>query len=271
MTRRDRGPGHVDRRRFSGAWLRSIHKQLGLSGKAIFNETTVSTNDDAKALAEGGAPEGTLVVAEHQTRGRGRLGRGWEDVPGEDILFSLVLRTRSARRLLPALTAPASVAVVEALQSIYRRRARIKWPNDVVYRGRKLAGILVEGGKDRNGGPFFIIGVGINAGKRAAVDGAVTLETVVGSVVDRKRFLEETLTRLIRHYRSMVGRNADSLEKRWKRASATIGKKVTICVEGGTFTGLVTDLSLAGDLALELEDGKVRAFRGEHATIVDHP
>ena len=251
--------------------LRSIHAQLGLAGAVVFKETTVSTNDDAKALAEAGAPEGTLVVAEHQTGGKGRLGRRWEDRPGEDILFSLVLRPRFARRLWPALTAPASIAVVEALRRLYRRRARIKWPNDVVYRGRKLGGVLVEGGTDCRGEWFFVVGVGINAGKHSAFDGAATLETIVGFVVDRERFLAETLTRLIRHYGSMVERDSGSLEKRWKRASATMGKTITIQNGREVFTGFVIDLSLAGGLVLELDDGTTRVFRGEHATIVEHP
>jgi len=271
MTGRRKSQEQVKYASLSEGGLRSIHAQLGLTGQVVFKETTVSTNDDAKALAEAGAPEGTLVVAEHQTGGKGRLGRRWEDCSGEDILFSLVLRPRSARRLLPALTAPASVAVVEALQKLYRRRARIKWPNDIMYRGKKLGGVLVEGGTDCRGERFFVVGVGINAGKHSAFDGAMTLETIVGFIVDRERFLAETLARLIWDYGSMVERDLGSLEKRWKRASATMGKTITIQSGREILTGFVIDLSLAGGLVLELDDGTTRVFRGEHATIIEHP
>ena len=253
------------------AGLRAVHDRLRLGGRAVLKRVTSSTNDDAKALADAGAPEGTLVLALHQTGGKGRLGRRWQDCAGEDILFSLVLRPRPAMGASGLLTVLASVSVVDAVRRLYRRTCRIKWPNDVVYRGGKLAGVLVETGKDRLGERYAVLGTGINAGAEASDEQGVSLRQIMGSQLDRRAVLEAVIAGILSHCRAVQAGDMAALEARWQKASATLGKTVTILSGRTCFAGRVTALSLSGGITLRRADGATRTFRGEHVTVLRHP
>lgn len=251
--------------------LEAIHRALSIDGDVVFKQTTASTNDDAGELARQGAPEGTLVVAEHQTSGKGRLGRRWQDRQGQDLLFSLVLRPRFERARWPALTAVAAIAVVEAMDECCGLSGAIKWPNDVFHDGRKLAGVLVETGTNHAGAPFAIVGLGINAGSQAAFDDAASLGGAAGRSVDRTQLLGVVLSRFFADYHALARGDTRSLEDRWTRYSATLGKAITVDAAGETVTGCVTDVTLAGTLSIRPDDGSVRVLRGEHVTVLEHP
>jgi BirA family biotin operon repressor/biotin-[acetyl-CoA-carboxylase] ligase len=152
-------------------------------------ESTGSTNDDVRAMAEAGAPAGFIVIAEHQTQGRGRLGRVWLDVPGDSLLFSVLLRPPPTDASAPG-TAPirVGIAIAEAIRSATGVDASLKWPNDIVHHDRKLAGVLCEAAT--NGGSAFIIaGIGINVRRRdwgaELRDTATSLESASGRTVSR--------------------------------------------------------------------------------------
>lgn len=140
------------------------------------------------------APEGAVAVAEHQTEGRGRLGRAWHDEPGSSLLFSLCLRPPLAQALWPSFTAVAGEACADGIAALTGRRPEVKPPNDLLFDGAKLAGILAEGAGGR-----IVLGVGVNV-KRVPFEGAAAL----GPDVDRGDLLVELLDRLERAYDTWV-------------------------------------------------------------------
>lgn len=157
---------------------------------------TSSTNDVARRLAEAGAEAGTVVLADTQTAGRGRLGRSWWSPPEGAILMSIVLRPRADLSRVPGLTLEAGLAVAEVL--IARGvHARLKWPNDVQVRGLKIAGILCELAEDGHGAPVVIVGIGLNANVCAsdfpdALQGlATSVREELGAPVDRTALARE--------------------------------------------------------------------------------
>lgn len=131
----------------------------------VHHRVTDSTNERARALAEAGAPHGTVVTATEQTAGRGRQGRTWSAAPGEALLLSAIVRGLEPRHtLLPLM---AAVAVCEAVEAVADARCKIKWPNDVWVERRKLSGILVEA---RSAAGWAVVGVGVNTGVREFPD-----------------------------------------------------------------------------------------------------
>ena len=131
-------------------------------GEIIYFRETDSTNARAKYLAGDGTPEGTVIVAEKQTEGRGRRGRSWFSPPGEGIYTSVILRPPIPPNEAPKLTLLASVALAEALLSLTSLEVSIKWPNDILIRGREAAGILTEIGAEMDRIDYVVIGVGVN-------------------------------------------------------------------------------------------------------------
>lgn len=159
-----------------------------------------STNTEAAAWARAGAPEGALVIAEHQTAGRGRLGRAWEDTPGQNLLFSVVLRPSLPPSRLGLVTLAGGVAVAEAVSEwTAPAEPRIKWPNDVLLNGRKCCGMLLEssvGGVDA----FVVLGIGLNVNRDvfpdALTERATSLRLETGRLVPRAALLARLLARL---------------------------------------------------------------------------
>ena len=172
-------------------------------GKVRYFERTGSTNDDAARWAEEGAPDLSLVIAEEQTAGRGRHNRRWYTPPGAALAFSLILRTQSEEAVIPRLTALGALALSDALQGLYGLQARIKWPNDVLMAGRKLAGVLAEAAWQGDRLASVILGIGINIGPLSVPPQstlnypAVCLESALSKRVDRLELLHEVLACLL--------------------------------------------------------------------------
>lgn len=174
-----------------------------LGGPVLAFRSVGSTQAIARQLAAAGAPEGTLVLADHQAAGRGQRGRPWVAPPGTALLFSLVLRPPLPPARWPALTITAAMAVTEAVNAASGVAARVKWPNDVLVGDRKLAGILAEGVV----GPicFVVLGIGVNVTQQAADwppdlrDRAVSLAEL-GVPLGREALLAAVLDRLAAAY-----------------------------------------------------------------------
>ena len=150
-------------------------------------------------LIEPDAPEGAVVVAEHQTEGRGRLGRVWLDEPGQALLFSLCLRPSVGAARWPELTPVIGQAAADAIEAVAAIRPAIKPPNDLLVGGRKLAGILAEVTEGR-----LVVGIGINVGATPAAEHATSLAAESGRDHDRTELLVELLDRLERAYDAWV-------------------------------------------------------------------
>jgi BirA family biotin operon repressor/biotin-[acetyl-CoA-carboxylase] ligase len=212
-----------------------------------------STQAVALALAEDGAADGTAVVADSQRAGRGRRGRVWRDEPGASLLVSILTRPVSAPGCWPLLSLMTAVAVARALHRAAGVEARLKWPNDVLLDGRKVAGILLE---SRQRPPLVVIGIGINVGQTGfppeLADRAISLTQATGRAVDREGLLTAVLDEVERGRARLDGEGSAPLRRAWMARSATLGTWVT----AGAFRGRAVDL--AEDGALVLDDGRRR-------------
>jgi BirA family biotin operon repressor/biotin-[acetyl-CoA-carboxylase] ligase len=242
-----------------------------------------STQAIAFELAERGAPDRTVVLADHQTAGRGRRGRRWEDEPGASLLASILLRPRLEPRRLPMLSYVAAIAVAEALVGVASLAPRLKWPNDVLVDGLKIAGILLETRMNASSGrvgatrsssrppssqaglaaPATIIGVGINLTQRrfepALAGRATSVALASGRTIDRETMLTALLERLDVWQARLADEGFEPVRTRWLALSDTIGRQITI--EGQT--GLARDLDEDGALVLETAAGRCRVVAGE--------
>lgn len=135
----------------------------GICRKVEFHDSVNSTNNRAKILAESGAEEGTLIVAEEQTAGKGRRGRGWESEPGVGIWMSLLLRPMLSTDQVSGLTLVTALAIAKAIKKVTKADVKIKWPNDIVLNGHKICGILTEMSSEESYIHYVVVGIGINA------------------------------------------------------------------------------------------------------------
>jgi BirA family biotin operon repressor/biotin-[acetyl-CoA-carboxylase] ligase len=226
-----------------------------------------STQEIARRLADAGAPEGTVVVAEHQRAGRGRGGRAWLDRPGENLLFSLVLRPALNAAATPQLALLAAVAVAEAIENATALAPAIKWPNDVLLEGRKVAGILAEAASFGDASTHVILGIGLNVNQRDfppdLAPRVTSLAQRIGHAVDRRRLLELLLERLERWYDAYLARGFTAIGPEWSRRAVTPGQTVTT----GRLRG--TALALDRDGALLVRDGSGRTHRVVAGEVVD--
>ena len=222
--------------------------------------STGSTNADAVALARMGAPEGIVVVADHQTAGRGRQGRTWEAPPRSSLLLSVLLRPPAAVRDL--CTMAVAVAASDAIKQVAGLTAKLKWPNDLVWPGdgserdRKLAGVLAE-----SDGDAVVVGIGINVDWPADLPPelratAISCNHVMGETVDREDLLIALLQHLDLRYTPLKASNdRGPLLQAWRDRSATLGTLVRVDLGGGrAIHGKAIDITEAGHLVVD-EDG----------------
>ena len=246
----------------------------------LYFPTLGSTNDVAAKLASGGAPEGTTVVAEAQTFGRGRLGRTWFSPQGAGLYVSVVIRPDAGTRPagggasaggpgLPAvLTLASGVALAEAIRETTGLQAQIKWPNDLVFERRKLAGILAEASASGSQLDSVILGFGVNVRPVAyppdVAQRATSIEAELGRPVDRGLLLASALERLSACRDAVrTGQVAGVLE-RWRRLSpSAAGARVEWRASGGTVTGRTAGLDADGALLVERGGRIERVVAGE--------
>jgi len=219
-----------------------------------------STNDVAAALADRGEPEGTVVVADAQSAGRGRHGRAWASPPGAGLYMSML--TRPAAHAVGLLTLAAGVAIAEGIQAATGLQPQLKWPNDIYMEGRKLAGILAEAGTSSAGVQYVILGCGINLMPAAyppdVAVRATSIESELGRPIDRGLLLVQCLTALDIGYRDLQSQASASVIGRWRaRAVSTFGRRVEWDVAGVTRQGVAEDIDETG--ALLVRDGATRA------------
>jgi len=212
-------------------------------------------------MAAEGAPEWSIAAAGHQTAGRGRLGRTWEDKPGHALMCSLVLRPTALDPQnggwIPLM---AGVALAEACRSLTGADIRCKWPNDLLLDGAKLGGILVESQVVDERLTVAVVGTGLNLAAPEGIEGAAGL----GTDVDPEPLLIAYLRELVGFYRPADAGFASAVSARWQAMSATIGRDVrAITLDGREIRGRATDLGPHGGLILETEIGPVTVSSGE--------
>lgn len=248
--------------------IRKHVKARLLRGEIVHRSTVDSTNRLAAELARGGAAEGTTVVAEQQTAGRGRLGRTWVSPASVNLYASIVLRPRIPPLEVPRLTLVAGLAVAEAIRDSGPFEPRIKWPNDVLLDGRKVAGILTELEAEADRVRFVIVGIGVNLNATRADfppelrTKATSLALASGAPVDRAAFTGRLLTRLDAAYAAFLDGGFAALRHRYEELHGLVGLAVTI---DGTppLAGTVRGVDDGGALLVETAGGIERVVSGE--------
>jgi BirA family biotin operon repressor/biotin-[acetyl-CoA-carboxylase] ligase len=231
-----------------------------------------STNTVAKEQAEKGGKEGTTVIAETQTAGKGRLDRRWISPKG-GIWLSVILRPEIGAEEALKITLTTAVAVAKTLRKLYGLNAEIKWPNDVLVDGKKVCGILTEAkltGKEVN---FIVVGVGINANfttqtlPKELQTATTTLEDVLGKKVDKERLICGLLKEFEDHYNLFKEEEYGKLLDEWRGMAGILGKEVEITGFGESFRCKVVDVNESGALIVELKNGERRRILAGDVTV----
>jgi BirA family biotin operon repressor/biotin-[acetyl-CoA-carboxylase] ligase len=225
-----------------------------------------STNDVAAVLADRGEPEGTIVIADAQSAGRGRHGRSWASPAGAGLYMSIVMRP--APHAVSLLTIAAGVALADAIQAATGLHPLLKWPNDVYIAARKLAGILAEAGTSKAGVRHVVLGCGVNLMPAAyppeVAARATSIESELGRPVDRGLLLVECLASLQCRYRDLQSGASASVIARWRdRALSTFGRRVEWDVAGVTRHGVAEDIDETGALLVRDGGARARVISGE--------
>jgi BirA family biotin operon repressor/biotin-[acetyl-CoA-carboxylase] ligase len=229
---------------------------------------TGSTNDMAKELAARGAPEGTVVVADEQTAGRGRMGRQWIAPPTTCILCSILFRPQLLPTQTQRLTMLCGLAAADAVEEIAGLQARLKWPNDLIVESRvpnlesriwkKLAGVLTETAFKGDRVTFAVVGVGINVNVEAEMlseldSNATSILAETGQPTDRAALLAALLAGVERRYEALKA--GESPHEEWAARLATLGQQVQIVGSGETLVGVAESVDEDGALLLRTADG----------------
>lgn len=219
--------------------------------------TTPSTMDIAMQLGMQGFPEGTVVLTEAQTKGRGRLGREWFSPKYKGIYISLVLKPKILPRQAPILTLVAAVSICEAIKEITGLDAQIKWPNDILMHNKKLAGILTEINAELDEVHVVIIGIGINANneKKDLVSGATSLKEQGKEEINRIELLKEILRRIEANYLFFQEKGAEAIIEKWRSFNVTLGRRVKIFCHKEHVEGEAIDVDTDGSLLLRKDFG----------------
>jgi BirA family biotin operon repressor/biotin-[acetyl-CoA-carboxylase] ligase len=228
-----------------------------------------STNTVAKEQAKKGAKEGTVIIAETQTQGHGRLNRLWISPKGGAWL-SIILRPQIAAEEVPKITLITSVAVAKTLHRMYGLKTEIKWPNDVLIDGKKVCGILTEASTNGKNEKIIVVGIGINA--NFTLEGlpsnlwmtATTLKEGLRKNVDIEKLICALLKGFEEYYKLFKRKKFKKLLEEWREMAGFLGKKIEVTSFGEDWVGRAIDIDESGALIVELEDGeRKRVFSGD--------
>ena len=244
--------------------LRAFEIQLGLNTKIIGKnmivmDTVTSTMDEAFRLGMEGCGEGTVVCAETQSKGRGRLGRVWISPKAKGLYFACVLRPTLPLNQLALLTLMSAVALAEAIESVSDLKPSIKWPNDLLWEGRKLAGILTELRAESDQVKFVVVGIGLNINTSAhqAFEGASSLKTAAGRSFNRVEVFQAILRCLEKWYIKLLNCDFIEITDAWKERSSTLNKRLRLTDPAGTIEGEAVDLDEDGALLIRKDNGVI--------------
>ena len=236
--------------------------------KVVYFETTPSTNEEAKRIAREGAEEGTVVVAEEQTTGKGRLTRGFFSPFAKGVWFSVILRPSFFPMEASKCTLLAAVGVCRGIRRLGLQDAGIKWPNDILYHGKKLVGMLCELSASMEKIDYIVMGIGINTGMKKNEfpeefrEGATSFLNE-GISVSRKELLAAVLAELEAEYDVALKEGFDKVLEDWRKLSITLGQEVRVIFGNESYVGKALDIDRDGCLLVETENGTQRVLAGD--------
>ena len=240
-------------------------------GKKIFSFDSIdSTNSYAKSLSLQDSPHGSIIIAEEQSAGRGRLQRNWLSAKGENLLFSIVLRTEFSSSKISLISFAAALAVCDAVESVTMLPALCKWPNDVMVNGKKVCGMLLEsttfsGGK---GIDKVVVGIGVNVNQtifpEELTHKATSLRIESGREIDRIPLLQKIITEFELRYQQLGSFPHEKLLQEWKMKSLLFGEKITVLESEFSYTATAVDVNEDGSLLIRTDDGHTKKiFAGD--------
>ena len=232
-------------------------------GKTIHHFHTLdSTNSKAYQLALDGAEEGEVVISESQEKGRGRLGRQWFSPPFLNLYLSVILRPKIPPHQASLITLMAAVATADAIQKFSGLLPLIKWPNDILLRDRKIAGLLNEIHSEMDRIHFVILGIGVNLNldkrkfSKEFGAGATSLKIEMGQAISRKIFLQTLLQELEKWYTIFMKEGSALILEAWRDRAHIKGRRVKVTSFGKALTGVAVDIDSDGALILETMGGE---------------
>lgn len=236
--------------------------------RLVYLTSTASTQDVARGEAEADAPAGTVVVAEEQTAGRGRFGRAWVSPSGKNLYLTLIVRPPLER--LRSLSVVAPLAVCLAIEETTGLEPRIKWPNDILINGRKLAGILIESELSGRSVKYALVGPGVNVNfdieeSSEIADIATSLKRELGHETSR----EELLASILNQFEALYQRAAGGGEvlREWRSRLETLGRRIKVTFGGQVEEGVAEDVDTDGNLILLRADGSRVAIEAGEVTL----
>ena len=233
--------------------------------RLLVRDSVESTNDEVRVLAQAGAPDGLVLLAERQTAGRGRRGAAWFSPEGESLAFSILVRPEEPKALWPRLALAAGLAVAEAVES-FRIQAGIKWPNDVWIGQRKVAGILVEAGSD-----FAVVGIGLNVNSTEFTPEVEEIATSLRIEASQNFARAEVLGEIIRKFalrRNQIENGFDALISAVQLRCVLTGKRVTLTTASGPRVGTVEGIAAGGELLLRTANGLERLIQADEVRLL---
>lgn len=254
-----------------------IRSDLGtgwLGTRICHYEKVDSTNRVARELAEAGAAEGTVVIAEVQENGKGRLGRYWVS-PRGGVWLSLVLCPPVAPVEAPCITLLSAVAVVKAVRQVTGLAAGIKWPNDVLVNGKKVCGILTEMKSELDAINYLIAGIGVNVNLTAGdfpeelQHPATSLMLELGREVSRVNLVQELLRQFEELYGQLMQEGFTRIRNQWKELSVTLNREVKVTFLKEAYRGQAVDIDADGALLVQSADGQLKRFCAGDVTLRD--
>lgn len=233
--------------------------------KIVWLDSVDSTNTKAKELARETTADSFVVVTENQTGGKGRMGREWYSAPGEAVQMTIVVRPDIAPAKAPAFNMAAALGVCGAVQDLYGIEAGIKWPNDVVYQGKKLCGILTEMSADMDRVEYLACGIGVNANQIAfpgeLKDRAVSLRMILGKQVERAPLSAALIGEVNKKLKAHL--DGEGWLQQYKEHSMILEQEITVLNGEETVTGVCAGFGENGELLLHTDGKEVRFVAGE--------
>lgn len=226
-------------------------------------ESISSTNDYAKEIAPSAA-DGTAIVAEEQTSGRGRMGRHWVSNKGQGIWLSIILKPNLSPNEAVKLTQVAAVSVIETIKEIADIRSGIKWPNDIVINSKKVCGILTEMNGEIDRVNFIVIGIGVNVNVQNFPEDlcgkATSLSIETGKILDRKPLTASILNNFEKYYRIFLINGFSSIRNLCKEYSLTLNKDVKVIINNNECIGRAVDIDDDGNLIVVFKNGEKKTI-----------
>jgi BirA family biotin operon repressor/biotin-[acetyl-CoA-carboxylase] ligase len=221
-----------------------------------FFDEIPSTMDTARDLARKNCPNFTVVIAGRQKAGRGRMKRVWLSSEG-GLYFTIVLRPHMPPVLSYRINYAASMVLAKTIRQMYKIDAVVKWPNDILVNGKKIAGLLSEMEAESDRITYLNVGLGINVNNDPTISepGASSLKNILGKEISRKQLLSEFLDR---YEHRLTNRSLDSVVSEWKTYAATLNRRVKVVTNHEVSEGLAVDVDENGALILALEDGTIK-------------